>query len=230
MLAEINLLPKKEPRNYTFLIIISVIVLLTIGASIYMYTAYHGYKREIASLEQQIFTAQEIVAMEQQKAASDQNNSSVEQLKNLVDWAENYPLKAVPLLQHITELLPERGFLLDFAYVKEGVIQLNIQFDTSAEASAYLSELLASDWIRDAKLSALAAGEIETQESVDRENDNAEGNADIEEPSFALDDEPYVPRYIGTFEISLNRAAIKAEAEKDKEETLSASSEGEGGE
>ena len=228
MLAEINLLPKKEPKNYTFVIILSFIVLLAIAASIYMYTSYHGYKREIASLERQIFTAQEIVVMEQQKAASDQNNSSVEQLKNLVDWAENYPLEAVPLLQHMTGLLPERGFLLDFAYVKEGVIQLNIQFDTSAEASAYLSELLASDWIRDAKLSALAAGEIETQESVDRESAGDEDGAETEEPSFALDDEPYVPRYTGTFEVSLNRAAIKAEEEK--KEGLSSSSEGGDGE
>lgn len=259
MLAEINLLPKKEQRNYTFIIIGIILLVLLMGLSTFLYFKFIDYKKEVASIEQQIATTQEIAVLEQQKANEVEKNNSVQQLKDLVDWSEKYPIKTVPLLQHLTSLLPERGFFLSFDYVKEGTILMNVQFDTSREASSYLDELIASEWTNDAKLISLLTGTIIVEEDEESANNGAsdsdnteddtineddESNTDTNEDNESeetadpqnqqqrtvkssdtppeLDNEPYVPRYTGVYEIKLNTDFINEKEEKDKEKAKKA--------
>ncbi len=214
MLVEINLLPKKEKNSKMVVIGTAAALGIAIVSALILYFQYTGLQQQAASLDKQILTMQELAVLEQQKAEENAAGNAVQSLKEFVEWSETYPVKTVPLLDHITALLPERGFLKGIEYIKEGVIVLEVQFDTSREASAYLSAMSKSEWTKQAKLLTLTVDESVGEEP---ENESEEGGNNT--PSYALDNEPYMPRYLGEFEIIIDTGFINdLEAGKNQEE------------
>jgi type IV pilus assembly protein PilN len=191
MLVEINLLPKKESRNRPIFVLAGLLLfLLIIGLSILFFIGYL-HKNETKAVDQQIQMTKQLVAAEQQKVIDSGTSDSGEDLQNAVQWAEDYPLKTVPLLRKLTELLPESGLIQSLDYQEASVSQIVIQFDTSREAAYYLRALLDSDWVVNAKILSL------TTEEQDTEN--------------GLGNDPFIPRYYAEFEIDLNQTVLKAE-------------------
>ena len=201
MLVEINLLPQKERKNKSLLLlaIISIIILLIGG--FFAFWLNGTYVNRLASIEGQIATTEQLVAIDQQKVTSDVSSDSVSQLENMVEWAKQYPIKTVPVLNKLTEFLPERGFIQTFQYEETGMVLLSIQFESTREAAYYLNTLLQSDWIEDAKLNTINA---DTQFF-----DKQIGESEVDETK--LKNEKYVPRYIAEFEVTLNKNVIKSE-------------------
>lgn len=198
MLVEINLLPKKEPRNTPLFVLVGVLVLiLIIGSGITVWIG-QTYKGKIEAIQKQHTATQELIAVEQEKIANAESLNSLEELKKAVDWAEDYPIKTVPLLRKFTALLPERGFIQTFSYEETGNIVITIQFDTSREASYYLKSMLDSEWIEDASIKLLTANEL-TEESD-------------ETSSLHTKNQEILPRYIAEYEVRLNRLVMKQEA------------------
>ncbi|WP_052343503.1 PilN domain-containing protein [Bacillus massiliigorillae] len=206
MLVEINLLPKKEPRNYKLISISAVVIILILALSVFFYFTYDSYKKESAQLDEQIMTTKQIAGIVQSQNDAATRNDSAQQLKSYIEWSELDRVKTVPLLVHIIGLLPERGYFMNFNYVTEGTIQLSVQFDTSKEAADYLNSLSASSWITEAKLTSLATTtnpyeeEEKNKEKVDTQEQNkalttVEGNSDA-----------YIPRYLGIYELTINKA------------------------
>ena len=103
---------------------------------------------------------------------------SITLLKNAVEWANSYPIQTIPVMQHLTGLLPERGFIQTFGYTEAGTVTLSVQFDSSREAAYFLENLNESDWIDEANLSSLTAQEVEEAEETAATNttDNQTGN------------------------------------------------------
>ncbi|MBY0123960.1 fimbrial protein [Bacillus sp. S/N-304-OC-R1] len=198
MLVEINLLPKKEPRNTSLFVLISVLVLiLIIGIGITVWIG-QSYKGKIEAIHKQHTATQELIAAEQQKIANAESINSLEELKKAVHWAEDYPIKTVPLLRNFTALLPERGFIQTFSYEETGNIVITIQFDTSRDASYYLKSMLDSEWIDDATINSLTTNEL-TEERTESAN-------------IGSQEQEILPRYIAEYKVSLNRSVIKEEA------------------
>jgi hypothetical protein len=124
----------------------------------------------------------------------------------------------------LTSLLPERGFIQSFKYEESGTVTLTAQFDTSSEAAYYLDSLNHSKWIEEATLTSLNATTENTSESsmgqtkltntpdhysqnnsIDTTTQNNHGidvNANGSTSELNTD---YLPRYIGQFEIKLNK-------------------------
>lgn len=200
MLVEINLLPKKEQRNYTPIIISVVIALIVIALSIVLYFTYGGYKQEVAQLHGQIQTTKEIAGIVQSKNNAAERNNSVQQLNNYITWSEKERVKTVPLLVDLIGLLPERGYFMNFGYGTEGSIQLSVQFDTSKQAADYLNSLLASTWISDAKLSSLTTT-TNPYEELEKNKEENKGQVIVQGSS-----NPYVPRYLGQYQITINKS------------------------
>ncbi len=204
MLVEINLLPQKEAKNKSLflLAIISAAILLIGGFFVYWFN--RTYENKIANLEQQIATTEQLVANEQQKVMNYEASNSLTELENTVKWAEDYPLMTVPILQKLTELLPERGFLQSFTYEGIGVVKFTIQFETSRDAAYYLNALIESKWVLDAKLNQLDA--------VTSFYDRTIGETDNGPNESELKNEKYIPRYHGEYEVELKRDVLKEEA------------------
>jgi type IV pilus assembly protein PilN len=200
MLVEINLLPKKETRNFSLVVAIGAILLLFIIGGIYILLSGQSLNNKISSFTQQIQTTEQLIAIEQQKLTDFQSSNSLQELEKAVVWSEDYPIKSVNVLRELTALLPERGFIQNYSYNETGDIQLSVQFDTNREAAYFLKSLLESVWISDAKLNSISTVNLQT---------------DTIEPETLFNS--YMPRYVGEFTISLNKAKFKEINEEDSE-------------
>ncbi|WP_251549385.1 PilN domain-containing protein [Neobacillus muris] len=192
MLVEINLLPKKEPvkRNFHLVLISFLVAFLAVG-SYYFWQSY-SIKSQIAYLDQEITSVNQGIDQQQAKISANESSNSVEQLKTAIDWAKTYPLQTIPVMQHLTSLLPERGFIQSFNYSETGVVTLTVQFETATDGAYFLNHLLNSDWIEDATLASL--------NTVNTVEDNSE--------QVDQTDTEYLPRYQGQYEIHLNKDII----------------------
>jgi type IV pilus assembly protein PilN len=195
VLVEINLLPQKQQKRSITVRIIIMIALTMLLISLLTFWQVQKYNNEIRHLEANIANFEQSITSLQQEVNVESTNSYVE-LSNAVEWSLTYPIKSVAVLKHLTSLLPERGFLLTYSYTETGMLSLTVQFDTKKEAAYYLSWLIDSPWIEEVKLSQLSSSQIEATEGTpEKQGENKT--------------ESYLPRYIGNFEITLNREAIR---------------------
>jgi type IV pilus assembly protein PilN len=195
MLVEINLLPKKEPKNIAlWFIVLTALFLAGIGSAVF-YFSMQKTEQEVESLTKQIEQIKALRIIEEQKLANTQSPAAVQDLENAVNWAEDYPIKTVLLLKELAKLLPERGFMMNFAYEEAGTIHLTVQFDTSREAAYYLKALSDAEFVAEAHLTSLAAG-----------NKNDNGSTKENEVS---ETENVLPRYVVQYQIKVNKEVLK---------------------
>ncbi|MEO2074624.1 MAG: hypothetical protein ABGX20_04435 [Bacillus sp. (in: firmicutes)] len=166
MLVEINLLPQKEPKKFNILYLSAIVVILVLIGGLYFWQI-KSVKSDIASLDQRITMTKKITTKQQEDAKKNEVTTSASLLKVAVDWANSYPIDTIPVMRHLTSLLPERGFIQTFAYSEAGTVTLSVQFDNAREAAYFLESLKDSDWITDATLNSLTISETkETTEGT----------------------------------------------------------------
>lgn len=191
MLVEINLLPKKEHKKSSVLIMaLAGILLVSVSASVIFFQG-SSYEDRMASLDQQIVNVQKLNEVQQAKLADGDTGSSAAMLQQAVEWAEQYPVETVPLLQRVIGLLPERGFIQELEYGNANSVVIKIQFDASRDAAFYLSSLKDSDWVEKVILLNIVA---ETDDQVT-------STAGATLSSSQAREEETLPRYSAEYEI-----------------------------
>ncbi len=196
MFVDINLLPKKEPRNVVFLISAAIMLVVVIAGAFVFYVSMQKAEVKIQSLTQELKQTRALQAVEQQKLKNVQSQQEVQELEKTVKWAEQYPMKTVLLLRNMTKLLPERGFIMNFSYAEDGTVNVTVQFDTSEEAAYYLKLLSDADFVTDVQLKSITT----TGEQSDEKNATEEKNV--------------LPRYLAQYELHVNKNALEEEKGK----------------
>jgi type IV pilus assembly protein PilN len=197
MIVEINLLPKKEPKNAAVLVSVAVFTAFLIAAAVVFYVLSARADEQINELEGDLKQIRAMQEIEQQKQKDAQSAQGIKELQEAVQWSENYPLKMVPLLRNMTKLLPERGFMMSFSYEGNGTVTIAVQFDTSEQAAYYLKRLEDAEFVEAVQL-----------KSVSAVNDTDKNNGqDTEEKQV-------VPRYLAQYEIHVRKQVL---AEKEKQ-------------
>ncbi|WP_421380196.1 PilN domain-containing protein [Bacillus salacetis] len=200
MLIDINLLPKKErKRRLPVYIAIGTLCITLLGTAFLLINTQIS-QQKLDNLTKDLDMKKEFRLQQETAVSNVESSDGAQQLQTAVQWAEQYPIDTVPVLEHLTSLLPERGFFRQFTYTEDGMINLGVQFDTSRQAAYFLNDLKNSDWIAEAKLSSL---ETSQGESV--------------EDTSVLSEDKIMPRYLGQYEISLNQAFIKNELQEKNE-------------
>ncbi|HHY72843.1 MAG TPA: fimbrial protein [Bacillus bacterium] len=203
MLIEINLLPKKERKKLSTLIVVIASILILLIGSVYNVLMYQTSKTEVNNLTTNLQMTKELRAIQEQKLTEVTSTSAVDRLKTTIDWVQKLPISTVTLLGHLTALLPERGFILNVTYADSGVVTLTVQFDTNRQVAYYLNELENSDII----------------DSVELRSVNTSGD-ELEKTDKILKDKlvkVLVPRYVAVYELHLNRQALKVLENKEDE-------------
>jgi hypothetical protein len=224
MLVEINLLPKKEPKKYGFIILTSLSVILILLAAGFYYYQIHTTNLKIQNVDKQMSILRKISDQQSEKLNKNQKINSASQLQNGVEWADEYRIQTIPVMKHLISLLPERGFIQTFNYTETGVVALTVQFDTTREAAYYIDRLNHSKWIEEAKINSLTtntnenAGDSTNSSNVpsntnlnnlpNTSNQNANSNINSDETTTKSGTE-VVPRYIGQIEITLDKTMVK---------------------
>ncbi|SEM33158.1 type IV pilus assembly protein PilN [Mesobacillus persicus] len=234
MLVEINLLPKKEKKNIKMIAILLTALFLIVVTGSYLLFQGKNYNREIATLDNQISTTQQIAQLEQAKVMDGQVSNSVAVLESAVVWASEDRLKTVPIIEHVIALLPNRGFIQTISYSEIGSVDMTVQFDTSKEAAYYLKTLIDSEWFADVKLSSVSANQLESEESTNQDGQQTTESTDAEKQESTDSDSQdedteatsteqtvvkqkndannkIVPRYIGQYQLTLSRDFINAQ-------------------
>ncbi|KAB2334083.1 fimbrial assembly protein [Bacillus mesophilum] len=202
MLVDINLLPQKEKKTKaSYIVLLASILIVLIIAAIFFFII-QDRKQSIADTEQQLAQTTELLEAKRAKLENYQSSNSVTDLQNAITWADQQPYNVVYMLQELTKLLPERGFISEFEMNEDHAVNQQVQFDTKSEAAYYLSLLTSVQWIEEAVLT-----EAQTADLTDQENESAVSD-DI------------VPRYIANYEMRINVPALKeaAQAENDEQD------------
>lgn len=196
MLVDINLLPEKEEKDRSLLVLFIVLGLVLGVGLISMFYLHHQYGKNINSVQQEITVTKHLVEQAQRQLADFDQSEAVAELENAIKWAENNRAKTVPLLKEITALLPERGFVREFSYQVPGVVNLLVQFDSNREGAYFLDYLNGAEWVQEA--------ELQKMEARDPEDKDVEAGND------------FVPRYDVNYKIHIDRTKI-AELSADKQ-------------
>ncbi|WP_053367283.1 PilN domain-containing protein [Bacillus sp. FJAT-27245] len=211
MLIDINLLPKKERKSSGIIFTGLAFALLFLAVGGFLYWQTTTLKNDIAVVENRIETTKKIAALEEAKANEVISADSASKLQQSIEWAEQYTIPSVPVMKEFTSLLPERGFILTFAYQETGELALTVQFDSSREAAYFLNNLNGSKWVKEADLSSLSAAETEQDKA-------AGGTGAIQ--AAASTSEEFLPRYTGQFQITLNKDVIKSAIQSEGKDGL----------
>lgn len=214
MLVEINLLPQKEPRKKSFFIIITAMAVIFLSLGTYYFLQIQSTKSDITNVDLQIKQTKDLAAIEEKNANKSESELSITLLKSAVEWANSYPIQTIPVMQHLTGLLPERGFIQTFAYTETGTVTISVQFDSAREAAYFLDNLNESEWIDDANLSSLTAKEQEeTQETVSptatQDTNSQQTSTSINNQSIAVTTDPNNPNSIIITPVDPNSTATQ---------------------
>ncbi|MCH1626568.1 PilN domain-containing protein [Fredinandcohnia quinoae] len=224
MLVDINLLPKKENKNRTVLLLIIIILLIILSGGLFLFFQHEKVVSNEKQLTSQITILQKKRAEEEMKYATDQDSSDVIKLEKAVQWADDYFIETVPLLNHLTGLLSERGFFQTFSYVEDGVVSIVVQFDTKREVAHYVGLLNESPFITKTTLNSVTANSIDGQtvsqqkedsESKEKEvnqeeTKNIEESADVNAKNNGIKNGEYLPRYVASLELTINKEYLKS--------------------
>jgi type IV pilus assembly protein PilN len=192
MLVEINLLPKKEHKKSSQLIIAILILLFFTMSFSVIFIQGNSYSSKIDSVDKQIESLQKLNAAQETKMTDVEAGNSVVKLQEALIWAEQYPMETVPLMQNIITLLPERGFIKNFEYSNLDSVLITIQFDSTRDAAFYLSSLKQSEWVQEAALLKVMAVTMEEKTEKD-ETDTSINNSE---------EEKILPRYSAEYKIT----------------------------
>jgi len=196
MLIDINLLPKKERKSSSIIFASMLLAVVLLCGGGFFFWQLSSLKTDIAAVDNRIETTKKIAELEEKKAGDVTAADSVVKLENTIAWAEEYTIPSVPVMQEFSSLLPERGFILSFAYQELGKLALTVQFDSSREAAYFLNSLNKSEWVKEASLSSLSAVQPDQQ-------------AGETEAGNGVKEKEYLPRYTGQFQITLNKQTVK---------------------
>ncbi|MDR4889112.1 hypothetical protein RGU12_16495 [Fredinandcohnia sp. QZ13] len=218
MLVNINLLPRKEFINRAKLLLLIMMISVVLIGCLLLLIQYKRATTLEEQLTKQINTLQETREAEEQKIDSANQSNNLINLEKIVEWADSYFVETVPILNHLTTLLPERGFVQNFSYTEDGIVTLEVQFDTNTENAHYLALLTDSPLIKSAQLLTVSTTPItDTDEGTDTSTEVTETNNNAKENEATTDNKieteqnnNILPRYYAQYEIIFDKSAIKS--------------------
>lgn len=187
MVVEINLLEQKEKRNILPYLVVAFFALLLLVLSIVFNAQKSNLVEESSRLDEQI--SQVKVEQESFATTSGGEGTEREQLNNSLEQLKGTVVPAIPVVEGLVSLLPERGFFESFALTGTSEITVNVRFDTIQEAAKYTNTLLQQSFISDVELAGV--------------------DTDVVDDTEDLYD--YQPRYIASYYIVLEESTLATE-------------------
>ncbi|MGG3433009.1 PilN domain-containing protein [Heyndrickxia coagulans] len=241
MLVEINLLPKKEPKNIALLFWAGILAGASAIFLIVFFIALHQTKQDLAAVNQQIKQTEALQAAEQAAQKSNADIQDFKKLSSAVKWASDTPVKTVPVLDKLTKLLPQYGYITDFSCGSTGA-NVTVQFDSSDEAVYFLKRLNDSQYFSGAVLDSIkmnteTAGESSSGTSktgsssssaASKTTGETKGGGSSSAPAaaggtagadnVATGEAEGVTVYEATYTIQLNQAALNAAGKREEQQ------------
>ncbi|MBA9025735.1 hypothetical protein [Peribacillus huizhouensis] len=189
MLVDINLLPKKEKNRHIVGLLILLIAIMLLVSGFFFMATYQEKKAQLVQLEKELALNKELKMAKEYEQSQSAESESVRELETAIQWVEDHQSSTFIIMRTVSSLLPERGFIGDFTYKEDGMVQLTVQFDSSRQAAYFLKSLINSKLFSGAKLLTLSTEKLEDDHTT----------------------EPVLPRYNAQYEITVDKSAIQTE-------------------
>lgn len=196
MLVDINLLPKKEKKKSSYILLIILFLIVLAGAGFYMWRQYSLQMETKQKLQTELNNVKIEKVTIETKAKESTSNDAATQLQAAIKWANDNQSSTYSLLQNISSLLPERGFIMDFSFQDDGSASLSVQFDSAREAAYYLKNLSKATFIKQADLLNI---KTETPKS-----------------DTVVDEYAVLPRYTADYQLQVDPSKLKQKGEVTK--------------
>lgn len=157
MLIEINLLPKKQPKNIAIFISIFIFLVIVCGALGFMYYYSTTLNTQINTIKQSAHTVQ-VERLEIEKAITDaqtanQLNQSDVILKDIVDKTVHTSV----LLDQVEAQLPVGAEMPTYNYADATTMNLTVKVNVANEVGQFAEGLETLTWIDRAKVQTITA-------------------------------------------------------------------------
>ncbi|MFC7373004.1 PilN domain-containing protein [Fictibacillus iocasae] len=192
MLVDINLLPQQKQKSLSFVVTVIAAAIIILGSGTYLGLDYYVTQGELAEKKTELQQQSKLIELLQQKQEPDASTSA-EPIEEKVAYIRSKDIEAAGLLQHLTSLLPERGYFLNYEYSEGTTITLNVQFDSMAQSAEYLHQLTSSPYLFNVTLEKMETTNLEEVEA-------GEDMSAFEE---------LLPRYKGQYKMELQRENLK---------------------
>lgn len=153
MVVQINLLPKKEQKNRTYLLIMVIFIMILVVTSFLFYRKIASLKEEIQQIQNEASEMEAMrISLEKKTEANHQANvENIKVLQEMVERVEQLPINTVDLLTRISNLLPKSAYIETFQYVEQ-TISMTIVIREEMEAAYFYRLLLEEKWTEDVKV------------------------------------------------------------------------------
>jgi type IV pilus assembly protein PilN len=207
MLANINLLPQKERRRTSTLLVWMIPIILVCSGISWMAIENHIIQKNIASEQQELALTQKLIQVEENKIKGTASTSSAAELGKLAQGLQTNRYSTVKVLKAFTSYLPERGYFISFQSAQGGDLSMKVQFDSLDQVSGYLYQLKNSSLVQTVTLVSVV-----TQELAKSQPNTT--NGDINLNNLPQDNTHVMPRYIAQFQIKLNLQEVRKDQAK----------------
>lgn len=206
----INLLPRKKPFFTAAHIVLATVGLAWAAGAAALGLHYYSVKESVSVLKQEIRMKEMAIAAMQKKAATVQNEDSLEQYLLLSERMQHLFLPPTLLLDEIARNLPAHGRMESIQYNVSGSLELEGSFEQYDDIAAFLNHLQASSYVRKAEIRSIKQSPVKWQGPTDEQG---------EPMSAALRTvgKDMLPRYRATFAVQAITVDLKALAAQEKE-------------
>ncbi|MDQ0298682.1 Tfp pilus assembly protein PilN [Salibacterium salarium] len=132
MIADINLLPEKEKKDGTWLVVFSVLLVLLV--MVYVSTQFMIAKEEeaVATLEEEQQALSSEIQAEQSRQGEEGEIADLQQAANTI---HNTIVPASSLLERMTASLPDGGYITAIDYAYPSLLNVTVQVNEVNEAA-----------------------------------------------------------------------------------------------
>lgn len=187
MIVDINLLPKKEKKDISWLVVFVIILLLLLAAIVSFRQLYQLQQREVAALRTEWMNTQ-FISEQLSQQLDEEVKSANEQLREIITVVEGQLLPTTVILDHLVSQLPERGFFQSFDFFFPNEVKIVVQFDQWQEVAQFQHSLTASPLFQEVNLLSITTDEWDV-------NEGEKGS--------------YLPRYTASMLLAVNRQVLK---------------------
>lgn len=157
MLIEINLLPKKQPKNFAIFISTFIFLIILCGSLGFMYYYSTTINTQINTIKQSAHTVQ-VERLELEKEISDRMtatelNQSDVILKDIVDKT----VMTSVLIEQMDAQLPDGAEIPTYNYADAAAMNITVKVNVANEVGQFAEGLEALTWVDRAKVQTITA-------------------------------------------------------------------------
>ena len=155
MLVDINLLPKKPPKNIANHLILLTSALTLVFGSSYLYLQRATTRQEVEDLAFQTGLVEMNIQRLQNEVAALELHSDIETMQSIQEVA-SFTILTTHIIAEVRDHLPENASIVSYAYNTGDSLSFQLLVDQSPNVGQFVESLREVSWITQARVESVS--------------------------------------------------------------------------